>query len=268
MLYLVSKVIEYKLIRSTRKTLSLQVKHGQVIVRAPHFVKHQFITHFIQEKSNWLKNKISEQINKKSKQCFFVQNSLLFFLGKKVRLTISFATTASVYMQEEGASSSLKQDLLFHNSIASSHAEFDHPSLNVVISHHRYKKLDSEELLAKQVKKQLEQFFKKEIQHRVADKLSAFGQQTNLIPNSVKIRQYKARWGSCNNRGEVSFNYLLMMVPDWVFDYVIVHELCHLQHLNHSTNFWQLVASFYPNYREAKQWLKNNQAELAWGIDL
>jgi hypothetical protein len=54
------------------------------------------------------------------------------------------------------------------------------------------------------------------------------------------------------------------MTPNWVIDYVIVHELCHLQHMNHSPAFWQLVALNYPNYALAKTWLKSHQVQLHW----
>jgi predicted metal-dependent hydrolase len=87
---------------------------------------------------------------------------------------------------------------------------------------------------------------------------------TLLHAKSFKVRKYKARWGSCNNRGELSFNCLLKMLPLWVVDYVIVHELCHLKHMNHSTRFWQLVEQYNPQFRLAKAWLKQNQASLSW----
>ena len=82
----------------------------------------------------------------------------------------------------------------------------------------------------------------------------------------MNIRQYSARWGSCNNRKEISFNYLLMMAPPWVIDYVVIHELCHLTHLNHSQHFWQLVIKHCAYFQEAKQWLKHHQTELIWQL--
>ena len=85
-----------------------------------------------------------------------------------------------------------------------------------------------------------------------------------LTPSKIKIRQYKARWGSCNSRKEVSLNYLLMMAPLWVIDYVIIHELCHLVHMNHSSQFWALVKLHCPDYNTAKQWLITHQKDLHW----
>ena len=58
-----------------------------------------------------------------------------------------------------------------------------------------------------------------------------------------------------------------MMTPLLVIDYVIVHELCHLVHMNHSKHFWQLVAQHFPEYKTAKKWLKNHQSQLYWQVD-
>ena len=74
----------------------------------------------------------------------------------------------------------------------------------------------------------------------------------------ITIRDQKTRWGSCSANGTLSFNFRLMMAPPRVLDYVIVHELCHLTHMNHSKDFWNMVESILPNYKEHKKWLKEN----------
>ena len=74
----------------------------------------------------------------------------------------------------------------------------------------------------------------------------------------ITIRDQKTRWGSCSSKGTLSFNYRLMLAPPRVLDYVVVHELCHLTHMNHSANFWNMVASILPEYKEYRKWLKDN----------
>lgn len=74
----------------------------------------------------------------------------------------------------------------------------------------------------------------------------------------ITIRDQKTRWGSCSNNGTLSFNYRLMLAPPRVLDYVVVHELCHLTHMNHSREFWDMVASILPEYKEYRKWLKEN----------
>lgn len=80
--------------------------------------------------------------------------------------------------------------------------------------------------------------------------------------NRITIRHQKTRWGSCTKTGNLSFNCLIMKMPETVRDYVIVHELTHRKELNHSTKFWTIVAEYCPWYKEAKQWLKENGQSL------
>ena len=78
----------------------------------------------------------------------------------------------------------------------------------------------------------------------------------------ITIRDQKTRWGSCSARGTLSFNWRLMLAPPAVLDYVVVHELCHLTHMNHSAAFWALVEEVCPDYRSHRKWLKDHGHEL------
>lgn len=80
--------------------------------------------------------------------------------------------------------------------------------------------------------------------------------------NRITIRHQKTRWGSCTKTGNLSFNCLILKMPETVRDYVIVHELTHRKELNHSTKYWLIVAEYCPWYKEAKLWLKENGQEL------
>jgi predicted metal-dependent hydrolase len=77
----------------------------------------------------------------------------------------------------------------------------------------------------------------------------------------VSVRNQKSRWGSCSVRGTISLNWRLIQVPETVRDYIILHELTHLRHFNHSARFWAEVERVCPDYRAAEQWLKKNSAE-------
>ena len=74
----------------------------------------------------------------------------------------------------------------------------------------------------------------------------------------ISIRHQRSRWGSCSSKGNLNFNCLLMLAPESVRDYVVVHELCHRKHMNHSPAFWQMVEQVLPDWRSAKAWLKRN----------
>ena len=78
----------------------------------------------------------------------------------------------------------------------------------------------------------------------------------------IGIRHQKTKWGSCSSKGNLNFNCLLMLAPERVRDYVVVHELCHRKQMNHSPAFWEEVERILPDYRESKQWLKIHGQEL------
>ena len=78
----------------------------------------------------------------------------------------------------------------------------------------------------------------------------------------ITIRAQKSRWGSCSTRGNLNFNCLLMLCPEEVRDYVVVHELCHRKEMNHSRRFWQELARVLPEYEQQRQWLKSNGSRL------
>ena len=82
------------------------------------------------------------------------------------------------------------------------------------------------------------------------------------VVKAVSIRSQKTRWGSCGRNGHISLNWRLMLMPDWVRDYVLIHELMHLKRLDHSPKFWRLVEAACPDYRAARQWLRTNGPAL------
>ncbi len=93
-----------------------------------------------------------------------------------------------------------------------------------------------------------------------------YSSKLGLIYSRVKITSAKNRWGSCNSYGTICFSYRIAMLPLSVIKYIVVHELAHLKHLNHSQAFWQLVEQIYPNYKSAHDWLKQHKYNLAVSI--
>ena len=83
----------------------------------------------------------------------------------------------------------------------------------------------------------------------------------------ITIRAQRTRWGSCSSRGNLNFNCLLMLAPDEVRDYVVVHELCHRRHMDHSPAFWAEVERVMPHWRERRRWLKENGDLLLARLD-
>ena len=92
----------------------------------------------------------------------------------------------------------------------------------------------------------------------IARRVACFAPLVGVSHQRITIRAQKTRWGSCSAKGNLNFNCLLMLCPEAVRDYVVVHELCHRKELNHSTRFWNEVASVLPSYEEPRKWLKAN----------
>ena len=82
--------------------------------------------------------------------------------------------------------------------------------------------------------------------------------------NSVKIKNFKRRLGSCSYKNDIVYNWRIIMCPKEIIDYIIIHELCHTVQFNHSKNFWILVKEFSPYYKDHKSWLKKNIEMLHW----
>jgi len=97
---------------------------------------------------------------------------------------------------------------------------------------------------------------------RIRQRLNYYAPRVGRRPNRVTIRDQKTRWGSCSRKGNLNFNWKLIMAPPQALDYVVIHELCHLHEFNHSPRFWALVAGQMPDYEVWKKWLKEHTDDL------
>ncbi|MBQ0028801.1 MAG: M48 family metallopeptidase [Lachnospiraceae bacterium] len=122
----------------------------------------------------------------------------------------------------------------------------------------RHKEKESSEYVDANKINELAKLAKKEIPSRV----EYFANIIGVEYGRIAIRHQKTRWGSCSSKGNLNFNCLLMLVPEDVRDYVIVHELCHLIELNHSPRFWAEVAKYVPDYKVKRKWLKENGGKI------
>ena len=93
-------------------------------------------------------------------------------------------------------------------------------------------------------------------------RVRAYAERIGVRFGRITIRNQKTRWGSCTSEGNLNFNCLLMLCPEEVRDYVIVHELCHRLEMNHSKRFWAEVEKQLPDYRQPRKWLKDNGAAV------
>lgn len=92
----------------------------------------------------------------------------------------------------------------------------------------------------------------------IPNKVDYYAKRIGVSYGKITIRCQKTRWGSCSSKCNLNFNCLLMLTPENVIDYVVVHELCHLKQMNHSKQFWYEVKSILPQYEKSHKWLKQN----------
>lgn len=108
----------------------------------------------------------------------------------------------------------------------------------------------------------IERWYRREAAVWLAGRVEHYAPRLGVRPSRVTIRGQRSRWGSCSGKGTVSLNWRLMMVPGALSDYVVVHELCHLRHMDHSPRFWAMVGDVVPDYRERRRSLNALQGHL------
>jgi predicted metal-dependent hydrolase len=212
-----------RIIRSKRKTLSLTInENAELVIRAPLRLSIKKIQDFINEKESWI-NRKQAIIENQIKDVTSNQNKLLY-LGSLFPININQSATKDfMFTGEEFIANSIEPNLL---------------SLSI------------------------KKWYKKKFREIAIPRVTYFAEQHNLMVNQVRIKNQKTMWGSCSSKNNINLNYLLLMAPMKVIDYVIIHELVHTIHRNHSIEFWSSVESIMPDYKEHKLWLKANGYKL------
>jgi len=215
----------HQIIRSNRKTLSLSInENADLVVRAPHRLSDNEIQKFISEKSDW--------IDKKQRLV-------------KAHLEDSENQLSSDQCLYLGSLYPLKIDNNNVKPISFNGDMFTTANVN-----------------RERINLLLKSWYKKRFIEVALPRLSYFSDKHKLKFNQVRVKKQKTLWGSCSSKNNINLNYLLIMAPMKVIDYVIVHELVHTIHKNHSAKFWQKVETIMPNYKDARYWLKENGHQL------
>ena len=113
-----------------------------------------------------------------------------------------------------------------------------------------------------EIRAALENWFRQQAKEHIKERTAVLAAEHGFEYENVKIRGQRTRWGSCSSKGNLNFNWKLMMIPPAAVDYVIIHELCHLRELNHSAHFWALVQELCPNYKYWVRWLKEHSPQV------
>lgn len=205
-----------EIIRTNRKSLALTINEkGELIVHAPKDMPLYDIVSFIEKKSDWIEKKTNNIENILSKNKSIVEYDEIFFLGKRYKV-----------VETKG----IEEPYLTESSIligfCKSQAKRQKELMNWYLQ-------NTEDVLMPRIQK-----------------LVTFMKQRY---NSIKIINSKAKWGMCDSKRNLYFNWKLLMLSPEIIDYIIIHEIAHLIELNHSKKFWEIVGAVIPNYKKKKE---------------
>lgn len=226
------RIIKFSVEYRKRKSLAIQIiASNDIRVLVPKTISKQQILDLVESKANWIVAKL-DIISKREQLAVpkqFVNGELFHYLGREYKLVITLTK------QTKQPEVILKSSEI--HIIASSTTETD-------------------------IKAILIQWYKEQAMKLLAERVALYGKTIGVQPTKIRLSNAQKRWGSCSSKGSLLINWRLVMAPLEVFDYVVVHELCHLVHLNHSKDYWNLVRSIIPNYQQRKEWLKDNGMAL------
>ena len=213
----------HKIIKSKRRTLSLSInENAELIVRAPNQISNKRIEEFIIEKSKWI-NKNKNLMQSRINEMNNSDSDYLF-LGNIYPLIKVYENPNKIDFNGTEFITSIENQDKFKASLKS--------------------------------------WYKIKFKEIAIPRLNYFSDKYNLKINQVRFKNQKTLWGSCSSKNNINLNYLLVMAPMLVIDYVIIHELVHTVHKNHSENFWNAVETIMPDYKKAKKWLNKNGYKL------
>ncbi|SDN68186.1 hypothetical protein SAMN04487897_10466 [Paenibacillus sp. yr247] len=115
--------------------------------------------------------------------------------------------------------------------------------------------IETNELNEEELKINLKKFYFSSCKKIVGERIKKYQTQLKVKPKTIEVDESRTKWGSCSSDKKITFNYRLAMAPIEVIDYVIIHELCHLIHMNHDRSFWRRVGSIMPDYKEKEEFL-------------
>ena len=214
-------------IRSTRKkTMHIVIERdGTVSVQVPEKLEDERILEILHTKEYEIHKKLLywKELNKEQIERQYVSGQSFMYLGKNYNLHIV---------------ENQKRNLVFKDS-------------KFLLSDKAINPRDA-----------FVQFYKKQAKLKIAERISIYQKAVRKLPGKVEIRELPTRWASCTPDGNIYFNWRCVMAPMAVFDYLIIHELVHLEHPNHSRAFWDKVSAVCPNYLEYETWLKRNGVKM------
>jgi predicted metal-dependent hydrolase len=230
--------------RRGSRNLKLTIKGSDCLrVVTPWRFSWEKALHFINENEPWIleqQQKLVEH-NKNAWQPAFKVGETFHLLGEQLIFSIVPTTTKKIF---------------FSRSNGKIYLHLPEKSFE--------RSLNNEQVASLDLTKKLKKFYRSQAEILLVDRLELWAVQMNLPYKTVTFRSQKTRWGSCSSLGSISLNWKMVIAPLEVIDSILIHELAHLQHMNHSKKFWQLVELFAPTHKESTRWLRKHHHLFAW----
>ena len=224
--------LRVEVLRSKRKTSVLYIVGDELQIRVPNRVRDRKIVEILETKERWIRNKVIQLQNQR------ITNKREFISGESFSL---FGRNLYLKVLEGGKVGTQLIDDYLITTVRTS---------------------EIGDLRKSRIKTYLEKWYIHEAYQKLEEKVMRYSKIIRVSPRAIKVRNYKTRWGSCDNKGRLTFNFHLIKAPHEIVDYVVIHELCHMIQPNHSKFFWNEVARFDPSFKNHKKWLKLNGADL------
>lgn len=220
------KVIEYKIERKRIKNYYISIKDGIVTVKVPMRTSQEKIEDLLSKRTEWIFENVEQQKKKIKKPHEYLEGECFKVLAKDVVLNISYQK--------------VKEPKL----------KFSRKKFCVTLPE-EYKENSKEE-----VKTLIDNFYTDFAEKEVGKAMKKMAVKVGISPNSYKIKNLKSTWGNCSTARNISINKNVVMYSKHAIEYVCLHELCHLQNMNHSREFWNMVQDYMPDYKKAEKELK------------
>ncbi len=220
--------IDCEVKRSSRKSLAIHIGHRRVEVRCPAWASRREIRAFLESNKEWIEQKLREEAQRYRESLRIVHGRKIFYQARERRIVFQ-----------------------------------EYSRQRIVVTRDEFV-IQGPGLTPTRAREQVELFLQDRARRYLPDRTRALAQYLRVSRRlkEVKLRKTKTKWGHCTSTGVVQFNWLIMLAPNSIIDYMIAHEVCHLVYMDHSANFWALVESVCPEYKYYREWLQVHEHRL------
>ena len=219
------QTMSFEIVYKKRESLGITIDvYGNIQVQVPRGTTDERVLQLIEEKWDWIQQKSKEMKDRLlgQKVKIYDHGEIFLYLGKEFPIKVT-------------------QDI----NTMQDYVVFEEDMLKIYVK----------QLEDAKIKQALKRFYYQECKKLVERSIRSYQKHFKTKPRSIRISDNNSNWGTCDSRQQLTFNWKLAMAPQQVIDYVVVHEMCHMVHLNHDRSFWRLVGKILPDYEERENWL-------------